>query len=576
MTKKILATVLMLTMLLSCFVSASAVTEDGVVYFGYEGAYAGEAYAPVSDGDPVVVKIIHQSDPNLTYFGNDTEEDNWYTKAIEKQLNIDIVYDQMIPSANYYDTLSLLFAGQNYPDAMKVDGQMLKELAEAGLLKDMTEIYNVYASDYLKDVYSYTGVIFDGCTFDGKLCALPRQESGNSGAAMVYIRQDWLEAVNLEAPTTLEELVNIARAFKNNDPDGNGEDDTWGFGVQASFYREETGSGATSASLESIFNALNAFPSSFHWNEDKTEVVYGGIEPEAKEALAYIAALVEEGLVQREFATMGWNEVNEAVYANKCGIVIAPWWQCVGYDMCTEGALWLCYAAPLNGEGQYINPMVNPAGEYVVVMKDASDEVAEAVMKIVNLQAMTGYTCSFDILPEIKELYGESGMFNSNAMFPFVCNFDRYDKHSTFSGLLQKYYDGQITYDELPGEMLELVPKFDMLYSDAYKGDYKAYFTSDDFIPWVSNYLVFGDSCLNLYKADEAGITVNVAPVTFDINASESWVEYGASLKKLQSEYYTKIALGELSIDAFDEFANLWLSLGGADVISELAEVANQ
>lgn len=574
--KKILATVLALVMILGCIGSASALTEDGVVYFGYEGAYAGEAYAPVADGAPVTVRIVHQSDTNLTYFGNDTEEDNWYTKAIEKQLNIDIVYEEMIPSGNYYDTLSLLFAGQNYPDAMKVDGEMLKELAEAGLLKDMTEIYENYASDYLKEAYAYTGVVFDGCTFDGKLYALPRQESGNSGSAMVYIRQDWLEAVGLEAPTTLEELVNIARAFKYNDPDGNGVDDTWGFGVQSTFYRQNNGDGATSGSLESIFHAMDAFPSTFYWNEDSTEIVYGGIKSEAKEALEYIAALVEEGLVEREFATMSWDEVNEAVYANKCGIVIAPWWQCVGYDMCTDGALWLCYAAPLNDEGKYVNPMVNPSGEYVVVMKDASDEVAEAVMKIVNLQAMTGYTGSFDIMDEVKALYNDDTMYWSNSMFPFVCNFDRYDKHSTFSGMLQKYYDGEITYDELPGEMLECVPKFDMLYSEKYNGDYVSYFTSEDFIPWVSNYLVFGDSCLNLYKADEAGITENIAPATFDINASESWVEYGASLKKLQNEYYTKIVLGELSIDAFDEFADLWLSLGGSDVIEELTEIVSK
>ncbi len=566
--RKLISSLLAILMLLSMAMPAMAETE--IITFGYEG----EAFAPVVEGTPLDVHIIHQSDPNLTYFGNDTEQDNWYTNAIEKQLNINIIYDQMIEGGSYYDTLSLIIAGGEYPDAMKVDGAMLKELAESGLLKDMTEIYNTYASDYLKEIYAYTGVIFDGCTFDGKLYALPRQESGNSGAAMVYIRQDWLEAVGKEAPTTLEELVDVARAFKNNDPDGNGVADTWGFGVQSGFYRGGNGDGAVSASLESIFNVMDSFPSLFYWNEDKTEILYGGTQPQTKEALAYIRALVEEGLVQKEFATMGWNEVNEAVYANKCGLVIAPWWQCVGYDMCTQGALWLCYAAPLNDEGNYVNPMVNPAGEYVVVFKDASDEVAEAVMKIVNLQAETGYTCSYDILPAIKEAYGEDGMFNSNAMFPFVCNFDAYNKHSSFSGELQRYYAGEITYDQLPGEMKDLVPKFDMLYNDTYKGDYVKYFTSDEFIPWVSNYLVFADSCLNLDKADKAGITVNVAPATFDVSASESWVEYGATLNKMQFEYFTKIVLGESDIAAFDEFVELWLGLGGADVLEELAEVA--
>src|SRR5690606_33368185 len=45
----------------------------------------------------------------------------------------------------------------------------------------------------------------------------------------VLIRQDWLDALNLEVPHTVDELGEVARAFAHADPDGNGKDDTYGF-----------------------------------------------------------------------------------------------------------------------------------------------------------------------------------------------------------------------------------------------------------------------------------------------------------------------------------------------------------
>lgn len=42
------------------------------------------------------------------------------------------------------------------------------------------------------------------------------------------IRQDWLENLGLEMPTSLDELYDVLYAFTYNDPDGNGVDDTYG------------------------------------------------------------------------------------------------------------------------------------------------------------------------------------------------------------------------------------------------------------------------------------------------------------------------------------------------------------
>jgi ABC-type glycerol-3-phosphate transport system substrate-binding protein len=47
------------------------------------------------------------------------------------------------------------------------------------------------------------------------------------------IRTDWLEAVDMEPPTDLDELMELSRAFTFEDPDGDGKDNTWAFGLDA-------------------------------------------------------------------------------------------------------------------------------------------------------------------------------------------------------------------------------------------------------------------------------------------------------------------------------------------------------
>ncbi len=44
------------------------------------------------------------------------------------------------------------------------------------------------------------------------------------------IRKDWLDKLGLKPPTTLDEMFEIAKAFTEKDPDGNGKNDTYGLG----------------------------------------------------------------------------------------------------------------------------------------------------------------------------------------------------------------------------------------------------------------------------------------------------------------------------------------------------------
>lgn len=61
---------------------------------------------------------------------------------------------------------------------------------------------------------------------DGKFYGIPEQ--GCEVKTGLWVRQDWLSAVNCELPTTIAELETVMDAFRNQDPDGDGTQNTYG------------------------------------------------------------------------------------------------------------------------------------------------------------------------------------------------------------------------------------------------------------------------------------------------------------------------------------------------------------
>ena len=60
---------------------------------------------------------------------------------------------------------------------------------------------------------------------DGTIYTLPQVNSGAElrVARKLFINKKWLENVNMEVPTTTEELYQLLKAFKEQDANGNGD-----------------------------------------------------------------------------------------------------------------------------------------------------------------------------------------------------------------------------------------------------------------------------------------------------------------------------------------------------------------
>ncbi|WP_260504142.1 extracellular solute-binding protein [Paenibacillus illinoisensis] len=103
----------------------------------------------------------------------DTHANNIWTRGYKDELGIEVTYDWIVPDANYNDKMNVTLASGDLPDVLKVSAVQFEQLHEAGMLEDLTEVYDKYASDLVKEFMSAEdGAGLKPVTKDGKIYAM--------------------------------------------------------------------------------------------------------------------------------------------------------------------------------------------------------------------------------------------------------------------------------------------------------------------------------------------------------------------------------------------------------------------
>ena len=156
-------------------------------------------------------------------FPGETLSDNRWTRLYEDVLGIKIVYDWIEKGDMYGKKLGVAISSGDIPDVVRVDASQLRFYSNAGQIQDLTEAYQEYATDFTKEVLTQEGLSpFQAATIEGKLMGIPQIDSSIDKASLIWIRTDWLDNLGLEPPRTMDELIEIAKAFTEKDPDQNG------------------------------------------------------------------------------------------------------------------------------------------------------------------------------------------------------------------------------------------------------------------------------------------------------------------------------------------------------------------
>ncbi len=308
---------------------------------------------------PVTDEVVEYTicAPDVTYV-NDLNE-NTLTPWIQEKTNVKINFEE-IPDTEWDTKVNLLIASDELPDAFIYGGFSAAELADYGsqgvflALNDIIEEHG----HYVKQVFDQQEALPGAYTaLDGNIYTLPDiNECYHCFYSMrAWINQQWLTNLGLEYPNTVDEFVNVLRAFKEQDANGNGDPND-----------EIPFSGNATSWNSTIYPfLLNSFlhydTSNLSVKEDGT-VIFTPIQPEFKEGLQWIASLIDEGLIEKEALTQTEEQLktkgSNLDTALLGGFTSAVWWSGVGADN-GEGSRCREYSglSPLEGpNGVRISP----------------------------------------------------------------------------------------------------------------------------------------------------------------------------------------------------------------------------
>lgn len=153
-----------------------------------------------------------------------------FTKYISQKFNIDLEYE-LVSSAQVSEKVTLAFASGNLPDmfwgmALYGDVSKLNSYVKDNALYSFDD-YKAYAPNIYKMLDKYKDARYLCTSDDGKMYTIPlvREDQETLYRDKFYINKTWLKKLGLSMPKTLNDLTAVLRAFKNNDPNGNGKKD---------------------------------------------------------------------------------------------------------------------------------------------------------------------------------------------------------------------------------------------------------------------------------------------------------------------------------------------------------------
>lgn len=512
------------------------------------------------EGETLPVSLGRQTLQNVTFPEGDSYEDNAYVRMTEKELNIDITDEFEANGEDYDRQVSLALSAGELPDMMKIGSlDTLKELYENDLIADLTDVYEEYASDYIKSLYdSYNGRALANVTIDGKIMALPGT-SGDNGPSIAWIRGDWLEELGLnidedgDGCIKVEDLETIAKTFMEKNPAG--VDNVVGIAFAPWL---TSGDPDGTYSMNSIAYALGAFPKT--WMEKDGSVVYGSTTEEMKQALTVVSGWFQDGILDPQVGTRTWDDITALMTNGQCGIAFGTWhipgWLLNSVYALNDQATFEPYVVE-DADGM-INCKHNDATSgYIVVRKDFSHP--ELAIQIANLfyDTLVNDKTLLETYPEVND-YVTNGMDGSARPFNIEIN--------SYTSLLDDYTEmmkginNELALEDVSTlETRTNIPAIQRFL----EGDVDA----DN---WTRYYCrVKGVGLLqSVTENDRFAWITPIFPETTS-TMETNW----ANLEKLEEETFIKIVTGEVDVETgFEQFVSDWYAQGGTQIIKEISE----
>lgn len=252
-------------------------------------------------------------------------------------------------AASYYDKLATMIASKDIPDVMFInDVSNWEPLAKQGVLApiDMATVEKG-APDHYQYINETDEKLWEVGKYNGQMYAIPKTMGKEYNTTMFW-NKHWLEAVGItKVPETLEEYEAAFDKIVNNDPDGNGQKDTYAIsGIGGNYYRQ----------FDWVFGAYGVMPEM--WTLEDGKVINGTVTEKARQALTKLNEWYNKGYINPEFLTDDQGTINKRF--NMDGIAITNTSLNNYTDMTPQGRANLAQESPEFAEKLTYGPL--PAG----------------------------------------------------------------------------------------------------------------------------------------------------------------------------------------------------------------------
>ncbi|NMA96302.1 MAG: extracellular solute-binding protein [Clostridiales bacterium] len=212
-------------------------------------------------------------------------------QALEEITNIKLDISAA-PASEYGEKKNLLFASGDLPDIIystNAANDALKYGIEDDLIIALDELIEKYAYNFNLWVESEPDIKKQAIAADGKMYYMPGVDitGKNYPGQGFWIREEWVQDLDIDIPETLDELYNVLRLIKEKDPAGGGN--TLPLAGYSPDYLTTP-----------IFGAHGTNQGIYQVDG---EIKFGPMEPEFKEALIYLNKLYSEELIASDYLT---------------------------------------------------------------------------------------------------------------------------------------------------------------------------------------------------------------------------------------------------------------------------------
>jgi putative aldouronate transport system substrate-binding protein len=180
-----------------------------------------------AEGFPIVEESIE-----LKMMGSKNPiQGEWSELAVFKELteltNINFTFDTPADSS-YEEKKNLAFATEQIPDVF-FGGNLTAadevNYGQQGYLIPLEDLIAEHAPNFKKLMDEDPAIKSSITTTDGHIYALPQITAGFGLYPKLWINKKWMETIGLEEPQTIDDFYNVLKAFKEEDPNQNGEAD---------------------------------------------------------------------------------------------------------------------------------------------------------------------------------------------------------------------------------------------------------------------------------------------------------------------------------------------------------------